>query len=237
MPTAPTVLALEPLQPLPTRWEPQQSGNGRARGGTGCAAHVPRGSGCTRLEDASTRVESQKGLSSRTASTEGLSSFLRRLGWPWAGVYGCFWNPVPPGKAAKEKRAKEEKHSTQIYASQARRKELGSAAGQADAPCADTRGRRCPRGRPGQQREGRHARAVVCVDSFRHVIYNTLWTSNRLIKYIYINISPTVHAALLRSHRTSRPSSGGDVTLVLLPTHPEPAQEQGSCGAQLWKGR
>lgn len=109
------------------------------------AAHVPRGSGCTRLEDASTRVESQKGLSSRTASTEGLSSFLRRLGWPWAGVYGCFWNPVPPGKAAKEKRAKEEKHSTQIYVSQARRKELGSAAGQADAPCADTRGRRCPR--------------------------------------------------------------------------------------------
>lgn len=85
VPTAPAVLALEPLQPPPTRWEPQQSGNGRARGGSGCAAHVPRGSGCTRLEDASTRVESQKGLSSRTASTEGLSSFLRRLDGPGRG--------------------------------------------------------------------------------------------------------------------------------------------------------
>lgn len=85
MPTASAVLALEPLQPPPTGWEPQQSGNGRARGGSGCAAHVPRASGCTGLEDASTRVESQKGLSSRTAGTEGLSSFLRRLGWPGRG--------------------------------------------------------------------------------------------------------------------------------------------------------
>lgn len=131
--------------PLPTGWEPQQSGNGHARGGSGCASHVPRVSGCTRLEDASTRVESQKGLSSRTAGTEGLSRFLRQLGWPWAGVCGCFRNPVPPAKAAKEKKTKEEKHSTQIYVSQVRRKELGSAARQADAPCADTRGRRCPR--------------------------------------------------------------------------------------------
>lgn len=26
--------------------------------------------------------------------------------------------------------------------------------------------------------------AMVYADSFRHMIYNTLWTSNRLIKYI-----------------------------------------------------
>ena len=35
-------------------------------------------------------------------------------------------------------------------------------------------------GKEGQGKE----RSMVYVDSFRHVIYNTLWTSNRLIKYI-----------------------------------------------------
>lgn len=40
---------------------------------------------------------------------------------------------------------------------------------------------------------------MVYVDSFRHVIYNTLWTSNRLIKYIlYKYISYCTHCPLVQ---------------------------------------
>lgn len=35
-----------------------------------------------------------------------------------------------------------------------------------------------------QRRDRARKGAMVYADSFRHVIYNTLWTSNRLIKYI-----------------------------------------------------
>lgn len=38
----------------------------------------------------------------------------------------------------------------------------------------------CDSGKEGQGKEGH----MVYVDSFRHMIYNTLWMSNRLIKYI-----------------------------------------------------
>lgn len=43
-------------------------------------------------------------------------------------------------------------------------------------------------------------RAWVCADSFRHMIYNTLWTSNRLIKYILYKYISYCTSALLYSH-------------------------------------
>lgn len=48
---------------------------------------------------------------------------------------------------------------------------------------------------------------TVCADSFRHVIYNTLWMSNRLIKYILYKYTP---------HCTRRPLAQ---PLCLPPTH------------------
>lgn len=53
------------------------------------------------------------------------------------------------------------------------------------------------------QRRGQGGEARVgYVDSFRHVIYNTLWTSNRLIKYIlYKYISNCTRRPLVQPRR------------------------------------
>lgn len=100
----------------------------------------------------------------------------------------------------------------------------------------------------GRARKG----ATVYADSFRHVIYNTLRTSNRLIKYIlYKYISYCTHCPLvqpLRPHtpRSSRGVPGRNAMPALLaPDVPhlslhtgglrEDGQEFASVKLKLWK--
>lgn len=76
-----------------------------------------------------------------------------------------------------------------------------------------------------------------CGDSCRHVIYNTLWTSNRLIKYIlykYISyctcrsVQPlAVTVPLGRRHAHL------DTLLLLPPTYPRPDGQQ-YCPSGAW---
>lgn len=79
-----------------------------------------------------------------------------------------------------------------MYVSQVRQEQSGSTDPQLTRLALNTlQGRQCHWGpaalnsaKERQEEEGHHEGASVYVDSFRHVIYNTLWTSNRLIKYI-----------------------------------------------------
>lgn len=67
------------------------------------------------------------------------------------------------------------------------------------------------------QRGGRARRgAMVYVDSFRHVIYNTLWTSNRLIKYILYKYISYCTCRPLCTHCNSMPQTQTKVCQVAL---------------------
>lgn len=143
MPTASAVLALEPLHPCPPDGNPSRVGMGTPEAGVGVphTCHVFQVVRGWRTPAHVWRV--RKASAAGLRAPRGSAASSGNLDGPGRGCVAASGTQCLQQRQPKRK-TKEEKHSTQIYVSQVRRKELGSAARQADAPCADTHGRRCP---------------------------------------------------------------------------------------------
>lgn len=128
---------------------------------------------------------------------------LGDLRCPRQGDTAGLWVALPPGRVATRKRRKPQ--YSNIHQSDETRSNLNQPIHKPTHFVSNTfQGRQMlhtSHSTCGQwQRRGRARKgAMVYVDSFRHMIYNTLWTSNRLIKYIlykyisYCTCRPLVH--------------------------------------------
>lgn len=149
-----------------------------------------------------------------------------------------------PGTHCHQKRQQRRKPQYSYECSQVRQSNLE----QLTQPAANTSGRRAWLWCTWKAGAGRAPqRAWVCVDSFRHMIYNTLWTSNRLIKYIlykYISYC-TCHPLYSHCDTMAQTRRRGTAVPGLLPLTPQHCHHLhtggvredgwGPCSLRLWK--
>lgn len=226
----------------------------------GGVARTPRAPSFIRLKNSRTAAKTQKDPKSRTKGTEQLKSSPWWLVIPQAeGRQSWLLEPMDSGKGSKgEKKGEEENHSIQMPPARRDRGRLDRPThkrpalpwtrfGDDDAVSVQSTAH-VDGTKVGRVRKG----ATVYADSCRHVIYNTLRTSNRLIKYIlykyisYCTRCPLVQPLWPHASHSSRAVPGRNIMPALRPPYVphlslhtgglrEDGQEFASVKFKLWK--